>query len=37
MREIFGIADKAKKKIEQLTGPEKMKRLPSPKEPSTEE
>ncbi len=30
MREVFGIADKAKKKVEQLSGPEETKRLPSP-------
>lgn len=36
MREVFGIVDKAKKKIEQISGPDETKRLPAPEDAETE-
>lgn len=36
MREIFGIADKAKKQLEEISGPEETKRLPPPEETENE-
>ncbi|MEP3198778.1 MAG: hypothetical protein ABJO57_12960 [Lentilitoribacter sp.] len=37
VREVFGIADKAKKTIEQLSAPEEIKQLPSPEHLDSEE